>query len=145
MAANVEPVGDDEPISAINIVPFVDIVLVLLIIFMVTSTAIVRASFSVALPRAASAGEGVGSTVNVVVTADSELFMNGEPTTKDALAASVRAEAHLHPELQAVIAADKRTAYGEVVSVIDIVKQNGVKSFALNVERELGTRAAGAN
>ena len=51
---------EDEEISAINIIPFVDIVLVLLIIFMVTSTAIVRASLQVNLPKAASAG---GSSV----------------------------------------------------------------------------------
>ncbi len=138
MAAVPDMRDDDEPIATINIIPFVDIVLVLLIIFMVTSTAIIRASFAVTLPRAASAGEAVTSTVNVVVTADAKLFLNGEPTTAADLARSVRAEAERSPDLQAVIAADERAKYGEVIGVIDVVKQNGVKTFALNIERELG-------
>ena len=125
----------DEPISAINIIPFVDIVLVLLIIFMVTSAAIVRASFEVKLPRAASGGESVNSILNVVVTADAKLFLDGVATDTDGLSRAVRQEAAQHPEVQAVIAADTGVAYGEVVSVIDLVKQGGVKTFALNVER----------
>lgn len=127
----------DEPIASINIIPFVDIVLVVLIIFMVTSTAIIRASFEVKLPRAAAAGDATSATLNVVVTADAQWFLNGEATNPVALAQAVRDEARGHPDLQAVIAADKTAAYGEIVRVIDVVKQNGVKSFALNVEREV--------
>ncbi len=141
MAAVPDMRDDDEPIATINIIPFVDIVLVLLIIFMVTSTAIIRASFAVTLPRAASAGEAVTSTLNVVVTADAKLFLNGEATTRDDLARAVRAEAERSPDLQAVIAADERAKYGEVIGVIDVVKQNGVKTFALNIERELASAA----
>ena len=59
---------NDGPIASINIIPFVDIVLVLLIIFMVTSTAIVKAAIKVDLPTAASAGQSVSATVNLVLT-----------------------------------------------------------------------------
>ena len=58
---------DDGPIASINIIPFVDIVLVLLVIFIVTSAAIVRASLNVELPHAASAGAKVASTLNLVL------------------------------------------------------------------------------
>ena len=58
---------DDGPIASINIIPFVDIVLVLLVIFIVTSAAIVRASLKVELPRAASGGAKVASTLNLVL------------------------------------------------------------------------------
>ena len=54
---------NDDVISAINVTPFVDIVLVLLIILMVTSTHIVKASFKVDLPKAASGGAAVESTM----------------------------------------------------------------------------------
>ena len=50
---------DDGPIASMNIIPFVDIVLVLLVIFIVTSAAIVRASLNVDLPRAAAGGAKV--------------------------------------------------------------------------------------
>ena len=136
MAANVFP-DDDEIVASINIVPFVDIVLVLLVIFMLTSSAIVRASISVDLPTAASAGANVASSLNIVLTADNELFLNGEPSTIEALGEYVARASWKEKNLQAVISADKGIDYGQVIGIVDIVKQNGIKSFALNIEREL--------
>lgn len=127
--------GDDDLIAAINVTPFVDVVLVLLIILMVTSTAIVKASLKVELPKAASAGASVESTLNVVVLADGKLMLDGAEIDEATLAATVRKERKANDKVQAVIAADKRVPYGEVVHVIDVVKTNGVTSFALNIER----------
>ena len=129
--------GEDDVIAAINIIPFVDIVLVLLIIFMVTSTVIIKASLKVDLPKAATAGTSVDSTLNIVLTRDDALFLNGTETTREALAASVAHEAAVNPKIQAVIAADKTSAYGAVIAVIDLVKQNGVSAFALNIEHDV--------
>ena len=117
--------------------PFVDIVLVLLIIFMITSSAISKASIRVDLPNAASAGSAVASTLNVVLTAEGELFLNGKSTTYEALGAHVARASWKDKELQAVISADTSIDYGRVIKIIDIVKSNGVKSFALNIEREI--------
>ena len=94
---------EDEVISEINIVPFVDIVLVLLIIVMVTSTALVKASFEVKLPKAASAGQTVESTLNIVMTRDGQLFLNGEETTKADVVGYIRVELPKSPKMQAVI------------------------------------------
>ena len=139
MAATLQD-GDDDVIASINIVPFVDIVLVLLIIFMLTSAAIVRASIQVDLPKAASGGAGVESTLNIVLTQDQEIFLDGQPTTHQALGPYVARLASEQPDLQAVISADTRVEYGQVVRIIDIVKSNGVRAFALNIEREVLTQ-----
>lgn len=136
MAANIYEEHDDV-IAEINIVPFVDIVLVLLIIFMLTSSAIVRASITVELPSAASAGDAVSSTLNVVLTADNTLYLNGEETDHEALGAYVARASWREKGLQAVISADKAVDYGRVMRVIDIVKSNGVKTFALNIQRKM--------
>ncbi|MGD8861111.1 MAG: biopolymer transporter ExbD [Myxococcales bacterium] len=135
MAFDLSP-EDEDVISNINIVPFVDIVLVLLIIFMLTSTAIVRASIPVDLPSAASGGASVPTTLNLVLTVDGELYLDGDPTDLQRLAARVRDEVKRDAEVQAVIAADRRVDYGEVVKLIDVVKGNGAKSFALNIQRD---------
>ncbi len=128
--------GDDDGIIAeINVTPFVDVVLVLLVIFMVTSAYIVKAAIQVDLPKAASAGDSVESTLNIVITKEGALLLNGEPTDREKLAAFVRGEVKRAPGTQAVIAADKQVVYGEVAAVIDIVKLGGIKSFALNLER----------
>lgn len=126
---------DEDVISSINVTPFVDVVLVLLVILMVTSTAIVKASLKVDLPKAASGGDNVATTLNVVITRDGRLMLDGVETTEGALAEAVRRQKEANPTVQAVIAADKGVAYGSVIHIIDVVKSNGVTSFALNIER----------
>jgi biopolymer transport protein ExbD len=134
MAAVTHNDGDDV-ITSINIIPFVDIVLVLLVIFMVTSTVIVKAAIKVDLPTAANAGTAIEDTLNLVVTRDRALLIDGAPATYASAAAEIKRRAAANPKLQAVISADKRLPYGDVVGVIDMVKANGVMSFALNIER----------
>lgn len=128
---------EDDVIAEINVVPFVDIVLVLLITFMLTSSAIVRASITVELPTAASAGAVVSSTLNIVLDAQGKLYLDGREVTQKELVAHVARVAWQEKDLQAVISADKSVGYGLVVQVIDLVKSNGVKTFALNIQREL--------
>ena len=137
MAAAQNGNGEDEgPLASINIIPFVDIVLVLLIIFMLTSIAIVRASMVVNLPKAATGGARVESTVNIVCNKDGSLMLNGARTTVEEIGSFVKRESTTNPKLQAVIAADKGVEYGHVVDLIDLVKRNGVSAFALDVERQ---------
>jgi biopolymer transport protein ExbD len=132
-----DEVAEDEGVLAsINIIPFVDIVLVLLVIFMLTSATIVRASLKVELPKAASGGSKVETTLNIVYTKKGELLLNGATVPSLAAAAgTIRREATANPKIQAVIAADKGVEYGKVVELIDLVKQNGVSAFALDIER----------
>lgn len=129
----------DDAISAINVTPFVDIVLVLLIILMVTSTEIVRASLKVELPKAASGGELVDSTLNIVVTKDGDYYLDGAQVTEEQIVERIKTEQATNSKLQAVIAADRGVIYGRVVRVIDLIKKNGVTGFALNIEREAGS------
>src|SRR5262245_53558363 len=136
MAALDHLADDDGPVATINIVPFVDIVLVLLVIFMLTSAAIARASLKVELPRASSGGSAVQSTLNLVCTRRGELLLDGQPVASPAEAAArIRRQADANPKTQAVIAADRGVEYGRVVELIDLVKQSGITTFALDVER----------
>jgi biopolymer transport protein ExbD len=86
---------DDGPIASINIVPFVDIVLVLLIIFMLTSTAIVRSALKVELPKAASGGDEVAATLNLVYTKDGKLLLNGQESTESVVVDYIKAELNI--------------------------------------------------
>jgi biopolymer transport protein TolR len=130
---------DDGPIASINIIPFVDIVLVLLVIFIVTSAAIVRASLKVDLPRAASGGAKVASTLNLVLDRGGALTLDGRATTPVSARAELQAAVARNPSAQAVIAADRTVPYGKVMEVIDLVKSAGVAGFALDVERAPGS------
>jgi biopolymer transport protein ExbD len=127
---------DDDIIVGINVTPLVDIVLVLLIIFMVTATYIVRASIEVDLPRAAHGGETTGALLSVVITKDGEIFLDGVKRTEAELVERSREAAAASPEARAIIAADKGALHGAVVRVIDVVKGAGIARFAINIEKE---------
>ena len=126
----------DDLISGINVTPLVDIVLVLLIIFMVTATYIVRAAIEVELPRAAHGGESTGKVLAVVLTRDGQVYLDGVRRSEDELVARAREAVRSDADTRAVISADKSALHGSVVRVIDLVKDAGVTRFAIHIERE---------
>ena len=127
--------GDDEMISGINVTPLVDIVLVLLIIFMVTATYIVRETIEIDLPRAAHGGEAIGTTLAVVLTRDGVVYLNGVRRSDAELAESTREAVRRDRETRAIISADRSALHGAVVHVIDLLKGAGVARFAINIEK----------
>jgi biopolymer transport protein ExbD len=127
---------NDELISGINVTPLVDVVLVLLIIFMVTATYIVRASIEVELPRAAHGGETAGTVLAVVLTRDGQVFLDGVRRSEPELVARAQEAVRADRETRAVISADRAALHGAVVHVIDLVKDAGVTRFAIHIERE---------
>ena len=137
--------GDDEPITDINITPFVDIILVVLIIFMVTATYIVKQGIKVNLPDAAT-GEATESTsLGLSLATDGTLYLDGVAITEDALRARIRDEQAKKSDVVCLIAADRDVRHGAVVRLIDLVKQEGVAKFAINIDpMALPSEAAGA-
>src|SRR5512140_3862903 len=109
---------DDDIIVGINVTPLVDVVLVLLIIFMVTATYIVRASIEVDLPRAAHGGEATGTILNVVLTRDGQVYLDGVARTEGELVDRTRAAVAKDTDTRAIISADKGALHGAVVRVI---------------------------
>ncbi len=128
--------GDEDIIAGINVTPLVDIILVLLIIFMVTTSYIVRAQIEVDLPKAASGQDEVQTTATLQVTAEGTFKLNGEAATLEEIGVWVKKESEKNPELRAIIAADKKVEYEKVIEVVDVVKLNGVEKFALNINRK---------
>jgi biopolymer transport protein ExbD len=130
--------GDQTLISDINVTPLVDVVLVLLIILMVTATAIVSKTIPMELPQAAT-GEATPSTLAVSIDKTGAVFLDTVPVTSEQLRAQIRGARANNPDLRAVIAADGRIAYAKVVEVIDILRQEQIHKFAINVRpQELG-------
>ena len=127
---------DDDLISGINVTPLVDVVLVLLIIFMVTATYIVRASIKVELPRTAQGGEAAGAILTVVLTRDGVVYLDGVRRSEDELVALTKQAVTRDGEVRALISADKGALHGAVVHLIDLVRGAGVTRFAIHVEKE---------
>lgn len=127
--------SDDEAIASINVVPLVDIILVVLIIFMVTAPMFIKPSINVNLPRAASGDETLPSQLNVTLTVDGRVILNGKASDQEAVKQQALAEVAKNPDVQAVIAADKDVPHGQVIGIIDVVKSSGVKKFAISIDK----------
>jgi biopolymer transport protein ExbD len=127
---------DEDMISGINVTPLVDITLVLLIIFMVTATYIVRESIEVELPRAAHGGESVGVMLNIVLTKEPKMFVDGVEMDEDSLKRRVSEALSKDKDARAIISADKSSLHGAVVHVIDVIKGQGIGKFAINIEKD---------
>ncbi len=132
----------DDAITGINVTPLVDIVLVLLIIFMVTASYIVKDAIDVDLPRAASGGETVGETLSFAIDKDAKLFLDGHPVDPATARAAVRAAVGRSKDARALIGAYRAVAHGEVVALIDLVKSEGMAKFAIQIVRDDAARAA---
>lgn len=126
---------DDEIISDINVTPFVDVALVLLIIFMVTATYIVAQSIPVDLPEAGT-GEDVVTTFAIALTTDGQMFLDGEKRDEAGIRAKIRKAREKNEDIRIVIAADKAVTHGRVVRVIDLIRKEGVAKFAINIDAE---------
>ena len=123
-------------ITDINITPFVDVVLVLLVIFIVTAPMLFKQIIDVKLPQAASSTQTAPDTFALAVTASGQLLLNGK-TVMDAQVANFATQAVQHNKnVQVIIAADRNAAHKYVIKAIDIIKQAGVENFAFQVSRK---------
>ena len=144
MAGGANLGGDDETFNDINIVPFVDIVLVLLIIFMVT-TEFVRdeekelektlpKNVPLDLPKAASGGETNTSLLSIALTRDGAVYLNGEKSTLDAIKERVAQLQRNNQPVEAFVAADQSLTHGAVLTVVDSLRLLGVGNVGINTK-----------
>jgi biopolymer transport protein ExbD len=127
---------DNQPISSINVTPFVDIVLVLLVIFMVTAPLLMQESIGIHLPKAASSDRKLTSKMGVAVTRQGQILLNGVPASPEAISARVKEALQKDPETQALISADGDARHADVVRAIDLIKSAGMNRFAIQIEKQ---------
>lgn len=127
--------GDDEEISNINITPLVDILLVLLVIFMVTANFLKQESININLPKAGASDPNVAQSVQVALTRDGQLLMEGLNTTEERLIADLSREAKYRPNMRVTLSADEKLSYGTITQVMGLIRKSGVTRIALSVKQ----------
>ena len=133
MAASSNGDEDDGLITAINVTPLVDVVLVLLIIFMVTARIIHAQGMPMDLPKAAS-GESIQTVFSVELGVDGSTMVDSERLAKDdAISPLAIAARSKNPDLRAVIRADAKVEHGRVIHVLDLLKRAGIGKIAFAV------------
>jgi biopolymer transport protein ExbD len=124
------------PITEINMTPFVDIVLVILIIFLLTATVMMPRTFSISLPKATQADKIEKTVVIISIDREGQVAINGVRVSQEQEFATVFASQVKDKEPQAVIAADKETRHGRIIEVIDRLKRLQVQRIGIEVEQQ---------
>lgn len=125
-----------EGMNDINITPFVDVVLVLLVIFMVTAPVMIKESLKVNLPKTLTSDITTkAASIGVAITKEGQFFFNGRLLSDDSMNSELRTIAQNAPDTNFLISADVDTRHGEVVRFIDLLKRNNLNRFALQVEK----------
>jgi biopolymer transport protein TolR len=124
------------PITEINMTPFVDIVLVILIIFLLTATVMMPRTFSIALPKATQADKQEKTVVIISIDREGQIAINGVRVSQEQNFETIFAGQVKDKEPQAVIAADKETRHGRIIEVIDRLKKLQVQRIGIEVEQQ---------
>ena len=123
-------------ISEINVTPFVDVVLVLLVIFMVTAPMLVREQMNVNLPKAQSGEKSASKSIAIVIDKLGGIKVMDKVVQIADLASEIKQFLASNPNGQAVISADQETKHGDVIQVMDLVKGAGLSKLAIQIERK---------
>ncbi|MBK7962501.1 MAG: biopolymer transporter ExbD [Bdellovibrionales bacterium] len=124
---------DTEIISSINITPFVDVVLVLLVVFMVTAPLMMKDILEIRLPKVSHGDGGALQTLGVAVNREGQILVNGVLTDEAGLQEAAQGALSQNVDSQAIISADEAVVYGRVVRVIDLLKGAGLNRFAVQI------------
>ncbi|MCX5693569.1 MAG: biopolymer transporter ExbD [Candidatus Omnitrophica bacterium] len=124
-------------IAEINITPFTDVILVLLIIFMITTPLILQSNIRVNLPSSVS-GEPLEQTrqISVMVTNEGMIYLDNKPTSKKALKVDVSRLHQANPNLEVVLFSDRMVRFKDLVALLDIFNELGIKNLNIATKTE---------
>jgi biopolymer transport protein ExbD len=131
--------GGGKPMAAINVVPLVDVMLVLLIIFMVTAPLMAH-KVKVDLPEAnldeRPEQAPPAPPITIAVTENGTIYMNDQPVTRELLESALSVEAQKTPQPPVNIRGDQTTKYRVVSDVVNIAQAQGMRKVGFVATRE---------
>lgn len=127
--------GRSPIMSEINITPLTDIFLVLLIIFMVSSAAMIESGAKISLPEVDNTSSEPRE-ITVTVTADRQVYVNNQPTTLDQVEGLLRALVSANPSAPVVLEGDRDVLFGEAVQILSMAQKAGAAQVAIAAQRK---------
>ena len=115
----------------INITPLVDVLFILIIFFVVTSTFIEQPGVKLELPKATTARPEKVEKAILTITRDQQLFFQGEPISRETLPRRIQQAMEQSPDHSLIINADEHVEHGFVIEIMDIARQNGVQKVVI--------------
>lgn len=125
--------GNRQLMAEINIIPFVDVVLVLLIIFMITAPLLYR-GMDIKLPQAATNTIKPEERKILTIEKNQTVYLDKEEVGMVRLEERLRALKGASPEVSLYLRADRDVPYGAVVQVMDLIKRSGIDKLGIVTE-----------
>jgi biopolymer transport protein TolR len=119
--------------AEINITPFTDVVLVLLIIFMIATPFIYQSSMKVQLPKA-SKSEETSRDIIITINAQGDVFLEDARVDLDTLKYKLEGMLRSKSDASVIVNGDKNVRYDSVIQVMDVLTRSGVKNPGLGIE-----------
>lgn len=138
---HIKTTNDAPFLSEINMVPLIDVSLVLLIIFMIITPVMMMNSIRVQLPQSSSENQLPTKNMIITVKQDGTVFLNNEQVTQGLLTDKITLLMEQRPEC-AVIYADRQLAVSLLVDVIDQVEAGGMHNISLTTEHRQQPQSA---
>ena len=123
--------------SEINITPLTDIFLVLLIIFMVTSAAMVESGAKISLPEVDSTSNQPRE-ITITVTPTNDIYVNSNLTAYEDLETVLHVLVSARPDIPVVLEGDREVLFGQAVKILSIAQKAGATQIAIAAERRQG-------
>lgn len=134
---NYKGFSNNKPMSEINVTPFVDVMLVLLIIFMITAP-LLTTGVSVDLPKTDSQTlPGRDEPITVTINKEGEVFLGENLIQVNTLTAKLKAITSIKPSTRIFIRADENISYGQVVNIMSVITNAGYKKVALITKQKI--------
>lgn len=117
-------------VAEINITPFTDVILVLLIIFMITTPLILQSSIKVNLPEAASGKPFTNARqISITVSNDNSIYIDNQLVTRKDLISQVRMAHRDNPDVEVILFSDRMVRFKNIVAILDDLNEIGVKNL----------------
>jgi biopolymer transport protein TolR len=120
-------------LADINITPFVDVVLVLLVIFLITAP-MMLGGIDVRVPKTETRTIQPEERLVLTVTRDRGVFLENQPITLDRLSKVLKGMVQRNPKASVFLKADEAVAYGVVMKVMDVIKKSGIDRVGMVTE-----------
>lgn len=121
--------------SGINIVPFTDVVLVLLIVFMISAPGLLNTAMNIKLPGSTQATKRSDTKITVGLDASGKIFVNNEVVAREKVQERIK-ELLKGEAGEILLNADMKSRHGEVVELLDLLRQSGGNNVFIGTVRK---------
>lgn len=126
----------NEVMADINITPLTDVLLVLLVIFMVTASAITQTGMNIKLPTSVTQDSQQTSEITISITSGKDVYVGRDKVDQTSLLPRLKSLAAQRKTNRVIINADEAVPYGFVIKAMDSARQAGLSSIGLSTQKE---------